>query len=96
MSSGNKSSIRLEEILDIIGAERLHEDLKKAVVEADIVVLQASHVQRVTTPCFQLMLAAAKALAAKGGELVIEAPSDAFSAAMGDLGLTKELNINEA
>ena len=87
--------ITLPEIMDIVAAEIFLEDLKKAISdETKKVVLLSESVERVTTPCFQVIVSAKKTLNDNGGTLEIKDPSEVFSESAATLGLTNELGLN--
>jgi anti-anti-sigma regulatory factor len=54
------------------------------------VVLDASAVERMSTPCLQILLAKARAVSAQGGSFQIVAASPAFLTALTDIGVEPE------
>lgn len=87
--------IKLPEIMDIVAAEIFLEDLKQAINEkTQKVVLVTDSVERVTTPCFQIIVSAQKTLNDNGGILEIKDPSEVFSDSAALLGLSNELGLN--
>jgi len=79
--------IDLPAILEAADARGLLDDLLLAVDGGDEVVVDAHAVLDIATPCLQVLLAAGVKLAERGQMLILKAPSDAFVAAMEDLGL---------
>jgi len=83
--------IELPAILEIADARGLLDDLLLAVDAGGEVIVDAHAVLDIATPCLQVLLAAGLKLAERGQMLVLKAPSDAFVAAMEDLGLFSAL-----
>lgn len=84
-------AIELAPILEIADARALLGDLLLAVDGGGEVVVDAHAVLDIATPCLQVLLAAGLKLAERGQMLILKAPSDAFVAAMEDLGLFSAL-----
>lgn len=84
-------AIELAPILEIADARALLDDLLLAVDGGGEVVVDAHAVLDIATPCLQVLLAAGLKLAERGQMLILKAPSDAFVAAMEDLGLFSAL-----
>jgi chemotaxis protein CheX len=79
---------RVPATLDLTAARDLRERLV-AMLSGRDVVLDASAVERMSTPCMQVLLAAGRSAdAAKVSFQIVDA-SDAFRAAVADLGLEK-------
>jgi anti-anti-sigma regulatory factor len=70
----------LPQILDLIAAKPLRDSL----LSKPVVILDASEVERMSTPCAQVLLAAGQAA---GASFRIINPSAAFRSAIADLGL---------
>lgn len=81
----------LPAILDVTSAESLLSILKESIT-ANHLILVAENVEKLTTPCIQLLLATEKTLTANGHTLRINSPSDAFKHALCDLGLKEQFN----
>jgi len=79
------SSVKLPASLDLAAADALQNALVMALQEDRLAVLDASAVEMLTTPCIQLILAAAHVHGA-----AIVNPSAAFVEAFSDLGLNWE------
>jgi len=86
-----RSAIELPAVLEIADARGLLDDLLLAVDGGGEVVIDAHAVLDIATPCLQVLLAAGLRLAERGQMLILKAPSDAFVAAMEDLGLFSAL-----
>jgi anti-anti-sigma regulatory factor len=83
--------LKLPAVLDLLAAEGLREALKETVVLGGRLELDASQVERMSTPCIQVMLAGARAMADGGVAFSLDQPSDAFMNGFYDLGLAAEL-----
>lgn len=79
--------LTLAPILDILVAEPLREMLRESVVLGGRLEIDAGMVERVTTPCVQVLVAGTAALSAKGIDVAIRRPSEPFMTALYDLGL---------
>lgn len=88
--------ITLPEIMDIVAAEIFLEDLKQAITnDTTKVILVTDKVERITTPCFQIIISAQKSLNDNNGTLEIKDPSGIFCDSAALLGLTSKLGLNE-
>jgi len=72
-------------------ASPLRDGLQKALKRGKPIVLDAAQVDRLSTPCIQVLLAAGKSAEAAAGRIVLAQASDAFVAAFSDLGLFANL-----
>ncbi len=81
----------LPAVLDISAAEKLLEKFRELNTDTKI-ILDASKVQRITTPCIQIILSAHKTIKNKNGSLEIKNASDACKDAFYDIGLADEFN----
>ena len=88
LSAGSAAS-RLPQILDLTQAQVLRDSLV-ALISGGTPVLDASAVERMSTPCAQVLLASGRAAAAAGTPFKILNPSAAFQTAIADLGLQAE------
>lgn len=79
----------LPAVLDISAAADFYQNLQHWCGSSATVVLDASTIERITTPCIQILLSANNSLKKSGGGLKIIGASDAFLAACRDLGLEK-------
>ncbi|NDF11995.1 MAG: STAS domain-containing protein [Proteobacteria bacterium] len=77
--------------LDIRAVESFYEEIKKLSERTTHITLDASKVERLTTPCVQIILSLAKYLTASGGALKITSPTVVFSLAFTDLGFSRNL-----
>jgi len=92
VANGKKNSrITLGPVLDIRAAGPLRDGLQKALKRGKPIVLDAAQVDRLSTPCIQVLLAAGKSVEAAAGRIVLTDASDAFVAAFSDLGLFANL-----
>jgi chemotaxis protein CheX len=92
VANGKKDSrITLGPVLDIRAASPLRDGLQKALKRGKPIVLDAAQVDRLSTPCIQVLLAAGKSVEATASRIVLSQASDAFVAAFSDLGLFANL-----
>ncbi len=83
MASGESNVVRLPPVLDLSAAEGFLATMLAASETGEPIVLDASGVETITTPCIQIILAANT-----GDRLTVDAPSAAFLSAFADLGLS--------
>jgi anti-anti-sigma regulatory factor len=84
-------SLTMTPVLDMVVAEPLLGALRSAVGQGGNVEVDASQVERLSTACVQIIVAASRALSASGRNFSVSKYSDAFVAAFGDLGLYPSL-----
>ncbi|NVK18304.1 MAG: STAS domain-containing protein [Methylocystaceae bacterium] len=87
-----KAIIRLQPILDMSASDDLLESLRSCIPAHKKMVLDAGDVERVSTPCIQVLLAAAKKMKQVGGQFSIENVTPKFEQSMRELGLSEYLN----
>lgn len=80
--------VPLPNILNLSISEDLRETFVQHLTAEPNLVLDASAVDTITTPCMQVIVAAGKSLEESGNALSILNSSPAFTAAIDDLGLT--------
>jgi anti-anti-sigma regulatory factor len=80
-------SLLLPEYLDLTAAEELRSRILDVAAAADGLVLDASSVEVLTSPCVQILVSASATLSGDGKQMQLRAPSAAFRSAMEDLGL---------
>ena len=73
--------------MDLRAAEPLLHSLHEILSQNGKVVIDAAAVDRLSTPCVQILLSAAQHMEQHGIPFVIKSPSDAFVSAFDDLGL---------
>lgn len=73
--------------MDLRAAEPLLHSFHEIMAQGGKVVIDASAVDRLSTPCVQILLSAAQHMEQHGISFVIKAPSDSFVTAFDDLGL---------
>jgi chemotaxis protein CheX len=76
----------LPQVLDLTEARGLRDDMM-ALLQNGTIVLDAGAVERMSTPCVQVLLAAGHAAEAANSQFQIVNASDCFQAAVADLGL---------
>lgn len=84
---GPASQTQLPAVLDLEAADALCQSLREALALDDI-DLDGGAVERVATPCLQLLLSAAISAAGRGAQFRITAPSEALCTAVAELGLS--------
>jgi anti-anti-sigma regulatory factor len=93
-SAPKKSSFRLSEILDISVAEKFKSDLINYLEKSSStsILLDASLVSRITTPCVQIIISLSKSCEFSNIEFKIVNPSESFKKSLNELGLNSKLN----
>ncbi|WP_135078275.1 STAS domain-containing protein [Terasakiella sp. SH-1] len=85
------SELSLIPILDMAVAEELLLSLRECTSMSKNIVLNIEPVERISTPCVQVMLAAAREVEASGGRFLLKNSSSGFERGMKDLGLSEYL-----
>ncbi len=100
MACEKASPILLPVVLDLMAAPSLRETLmtRMEALSGDkpCLVLDGRDVDRISTPCVQVLVAADLSLKDRGGSLAVAVVSDAFKQAMTRLGLDQTLTAWEA
>jgi anti-anti-sigma regulatory factor len=81
----------LPQVLDLTAANALRDNLA-ALLDGRTVVLDAAGVERMSTPCAQVLLAAGRTAGPGGAAFRILGASAVFRAALADLGLQAEFS----
>lgn len=84
--------VSLHSILDMAAAEGLLTCLRESVSKNKNVILDASNIERVSTPCMQIILATAKKVETNGHIFGLLNPSVALERGMRELGMMDYLN----
>lgn len=87
--------VTLPAILDLTKAAALKDCVLSAMAEGTQVTIDAGALQRITTPCLQVFVAAARDLQNEGGALQIVNAPDALTHATEILGLSNVLGLAE-
>jgi chemotaxis protein CheX len=82
---------RLPQVLDLTQAQNLRDTMVARLSDGPR-ILDASAVERMSTPCAQVLLAAGRAADLAGSAFQIINASDVFRTALADLGLEAEFN----
>lgn len=90
------SVLRLAPSLDLNAADTLHGELLSRVAADAAVLIDGTDVERISTPCLQLLAAAAVGARAQGVAFRVRAASPVFAAAVHDLGLGRVLDMEPA
>ena len=85
--------LRLPPALDLLSAATLQDRLQDRLNHGLPLVIDAAEVERLGTPCLQLLIAASREAQASGLGFRIEAASTPFRAAIADLGLSAALPV---
>ena len=89
-------TISLPSILDITAAAELKRNLLEALASGSSISINASAVQRVTTPCLQILAAAARSVAqAGGGRFRLHSVPQGLSETIAMMGLREVFGIGE-
>jgi chemotaxis protein CheX len=81
----------LPQMLDLVQANHLRDDMI-GLADRDIILLDAEAVERMSTPCVQILLAAARGAQAARKPFKIRNASETFRTAIADLGLEAEFS----
>jgi len=79
----------LPQVLDLTVARSLRDDMM-ALLKGGAIVLDAGAVERMSTPCVQVLLATGQAAEATNSQFRIVNASDCFLGAVADLGLQSQ------
>ena len=90
-SNGETARIDLPEILDLSAAESLKAALSAALSDGKPFTLDAERVERLSTPCLQVLLSAERAMKEADIPFSLANPSDAFIDTFNDLGVFSHL-----
>lgn len=93
--SGETYALALPAAMDLTTAAELKQMLLAAVDSAKPIVVDAANVQRITTPCFQVLVAAARDMQKTGGSMKIVNVPDVFREPAQTLGLCEALGLTE-
>lgn len=89
---GSLSTVKLPAVLDMSVAEDLLESLQKAVQHGPQVHVDSAKVERVSTPCLQVLISAGLEVERQDGQFKITNISKGMIRGMNDLGLSEFLN----
>lgn len=87
--------VTLPAVLDLTKAADLKDCLLGAMTVTPNVSVDATSLQRITTPCLQVFVAAARDLQAEGGSLQFSNVPDSMAQAAAILGLSSVLGLAE-
>jgi chemotaxis protein CheX len=90
-SDGDNVIIGLVSILDMSVADDFLSQMREGVAGHKNLSLNAQNVERLSTPCVQIMLSAAAEIENKGGRFTVENISKGFERSMRELGLSDHL-----
>lgn len=81
----------LPSVVDLAAAEQLHHSLQESCAHDIALVINGAAVQRVSTACVQVLVAAARASRARNVGFSLDLPSPSLLTAISDLGLASYL-----
>ena len=81
------SRIDLGSVLDIRAAEPLKDVLRKALSKGKPLAVDVASIERMSTPCIQILIAAATSMKEADTAFTLLSPSDAFIDSFNELGL---------
>lgn len=88
-------ALRLAALLDLTAANALHRQLQDVAEHGGPLCIEGEDVERVSTPCLQLLVAAAIGARAHGQAFQMIAPSAVLANAIADLGLAHVLGMED-
>ena len=88
----DKATVTLLPILDMSASDEFLDVMKACVSAQNSIILDGEDVQRVSTPCVQVMLGAAKTVEDAGGSFTIKNMSSDFERALRELGLAEYID----
>jgi chemotaxis protein CheX len=86
-------ALSLPPALDLTTADPLHAALLAGLSHDPALLVDGSEVERAGTACLQVLVAAARTAAGRGGSFALRNPSTALRDAVGDLGLAGVLGM---
>jgi anti-anti-sigma regulatory factor len=94
--TGAGDSVSLSAVADLVEAGPLKSRLEQALALGSGITVDASAVQRISSPCLQVLVAGVGSFAKAGGpSLVIGNPSEAFCETASVLGLMDALGLSK-
>ena len=87
MTQQNGAAELLPPSLDLPSAKPLCQQLQAKVLSTEPILLDGSRVERISTPCIQILVAALKSAEARGTPFRLSNPSKVLAEALLDLGL---------
>lgn len=94
--TGAGDSVSLSAVADLVEAGPLKARLEQALASGSGLTVDASAVQRISSPCLQVLVAGVSSFAKAGGpSLVIAEPSAAFRETVSVLGLMDALGLSK-
>ncbi len=94
--TGASDCVPLPAVADLVEAGPLKARLEQALAAGAGITVEASAVQRISSPCLQVLVAGVNSFAKAGGpSLVIADPSEAFCETVSVLGLMDALGLSK-
>lgn len=90
-SGPEDATLALPAALTLTWADTLHGELQRRLARDAVVLVDGAAVERASTPCLQLLVAAATAARGQGGRFQLANPSTVLAAAVRELGLQAAL-----
>lgn len=88
----NMQNYSLPAVLDLLGAQALKNDLLEHFNGDGDLLVNGADVERISTPCIEVMIAAAGSFGRADRKFLVQSPSACFEDAMKTLGLTDYLS----
>lgn len=92
MTDETDVKFELPEKIDVTVIEEVYSSLNNIISSDKKIILDASKVEKITTPGVQLLLSAARSMGDNSGNFCINNPSENFINVFSDLGLSSQLN----
>ena len=89
MDGNTDLAFALPATLDLLCAESLCRELRTKILSGESILLDGRMVDRVSTPCVQILTATLKSAQSRGLSFRLEAPSKALTESFADLGLSE-------
>ena|GEM_PF-1271196 len=90
-SKGGSTEVKLPQMCEISDAKQIYDLIKEANAKGSEVIIDASEVTSLTTPCLQILISASSHVTEGGGSFVIKGETDVFRKSVSDFGLFSKL-----
>lgn len=86
------SPVAMQGSFDISSATEFKETLEKSIKSSPELIIEAGKLEKITTPCIQLLLSASQSVMKKKGKLILQDPSKEMEKAFTDIGFIDQFN----
>lgn len=93
--SQDEISLHMKSVMDLTIAEDLRQDFIDCLSKNKTIKVMAADVERITTPCLQVLFAIKTKAARQDIDFLIPEMSEAFERALKDVGLDDQFNNSE-